>query len=390
MDYTYLDYFNYYLKEFCYRIIANFPDYEKNIVMHYRTLLESAGQCKNDMYLKFFISKVNDYTDKIFAKDQTLFEPANYVDKESGLVSNLYFLEGVDFLSLWACSYNNQDNQQAIWKYLQLLTIIARKVVPNKAEVLELFGSIGTDAVQAPAKVEKTLLSPPDDLDDTGNKPDMFGGLAGLAGLMGGSGVTDMFKSIGDMFSGVDIAGIMDGLKNMQEAGMQPTTDSTTGNTSAEHQQSATADQPQPASASSGGMPGGMPGGNLLMDMAKEMAETLDFSKMQTDTPPANMADAFKQIFSGDNSKKITELISRMGSKVQQEFAKNMSGQDMSAMRKQAEQLMRTNPGFAEQAEQLKKQSQPHSGRAKKEQLAAKLEAKRQQQQQQQQAKDGN
>ena len=36
MEFTNLDYFNYYLKEFCNELIANFPDFEKNIVANYR------------------------------------------------------------------------------------------------------------------------------------------------------------------------------------------------------------------------------------------------------------------------------------------------------------------------------------------------------------------
>ena len=149
--------------------------------------------------------------DKICTKDQTLFEPSSYVDKETGLVAGLFLLEGVDFLKLWASSFNTVENQASIWKYLQLLTIIGRKIVPNKAEVLEMLNSVGTQ-VQAPAKVEKTLLGADEDLGDAGNKPDMFGlgnlaSLAGLMGLGGGAegGLTDMLKSVGDMFSGIDL-----------------------------------------------------------------------------------------------------------------------------------------------------------------------------------------
>ena len=50
MEYTNLEYFNYYLKEFCNELIANFPDVEKAIVANYRELLE-AKQTKNDLYL---------------------------------------------------------------------------------------------------------------------------------------------------------------------------------------------------------------------------------------------------------------------------------------------------------------------------------------------------
>ena len=40
MDYTYLDYFNYYLKEFLNEIVSKFPDFKHNVVQNYRSFLE--------------------------------------------------------------------------------------------------------------------------------------------------------------------------------------------------------------------------------------------------------------------------------------------------------------------------------------------------------------
>lgn len=400
MDYTYLDYFNYYLKEFCNEITANFPDFEKSVLENYRPLLESK-QCKNDIYVKCFVSKVNNYMEQICSRDVGLFDPAKYIDKDTGLVSGLLLIEGVDFLKLWASSHNTATNQQAIWKYLQLLTLIGRRIVPNKAEVVELLGSVDGQ-VNAPAKVEKTLLNPEDDLNDAGNKPDMLGGLGGLAdlasGLLGGGGnaaglaglagsllggggeggLGDMIKSMGDMFSGIDLNGMAEELKKAQEVG-EATAETLTS---------------ESANTASGNTEGTASGAtNLFVDMAQEMANTFDFSQLETDgAQPANMGEAFKKLMGGDNPKKIIGLISKFGSKIQSEIASGkinhadllkQTTQMMSGMgnpedlQKQAEKLMKANPGLAAQAEQMRKQQQK-SGGMTKDRLRAKLEAKRQ------------
>jgi len=400
MDYTYLDYFNYYLKEFCNEITANFPDFEKSVVENYRPLLESK-QCKNDIYVKCFVSKVNNYMEQICSRDAGLFDPAKYIDKDTGLVSGLLLIEGVDFLKLWSSSHNTTTNQQAIWKYLQLLTLIGRRIVPNKAEVVELLGSVDGQ-VNAPAKVEKTLLNPEDDLSDAGNKPDMLGGLGGLAdlasGLLGGGGnaaglaglagsllggggeggLGDMIKSMGDMFSGIDLNGMAEELKKAQEVG-EATAETLTS---------------ESANTASGNTEGTASGAtNLFVDMAQEMANTFDFSQLEADgAQPANMGEAFKKLMGGDNPKKIMGLISKFGSKIQSEIASGkinhadllkQTSQMMSGMgnpedlQKQAEKLMKANPGLAAQAEQMRKQQQKAGGMTK-DRLRAKLEAKRQ------------
>jgi hypothetical protein len=412
MDFTYLDYFNYYLKEFCNEITANFPDFEKSVVENYRPLLESK-QCKTDIYVKCFVSKVNNYMEPICARDTGLFDPARYIDKETGLVSGLFFVEGVDFLKLWASSHNTSDNQRAIWKYLQLLTLIGRRIVPNKAEVLELLGSVDGQ-VNAPAKVEKTLLSSGDDLNDAGNKPDMLGGLSSLAGLLGGGnvgglaslagsllgggdgGLGDMIKSVGDMFGGLDLNNIAEEFKKAQEVG-ESTAETLTSTENATASGDSGASTAEPSSQQTTGNSAGTTDGanNLFVDMAQEMANTFDFSQLEgDDAQPANMGEAFKKLMGGDNPKKIMGLISKFGSKIQNELATGklnhadllkQTSQMMSGMgnpdelKKQAEKLMKGNPDLAAQAEQMRKQQQrANAGGMTKDRLRAKLEAKRQ------------
>lgn len=443
MDFTYLDYFNYYLKEFCCHITANFPDFERGLVENYRPLLE-AKQYKNDLYVKCFISKVNNYMDKICSKDQTLFEPSNYVDKETGLVAGLFFLEGVDFLKLWANSFNTDENQSSIWKYLQLLSIIGRKIVPNKAEVLEILNSVGTQ-VHAPAKVEKTLLgTDEEDLSDAGNKPDMFGigniaslasGLMGLGGSGSGNGLAEIFKTVGDLCRGIDIKGLSEEFEHAQTVDEAETPTNEQQDQQGQHEQSEQqgqaeqqGQQEQQGQAGQAEQQGQAESNesnletstnantgtatNLFVDMAKEMASTFDFSQMESGDQPTNMADAFKKIMSGNNPKKMAGLITKFGKKIKSEMESgkfnptdlfditktnesmgmnnatgtsaepNAASVNTNDFRKLAEKMLKGNPGLAAQAEQMRRQQQQNSqGGMTKERLRAKLEAKRQSEQ---------
>ena len=405
MEYTNLDYFNYYLKEFCNELISNFPDFEKCIVANYRELLESK-QSQNNLYVKYFVSKVNDYMEMICNKNEELFNPNNYIDNESGVVGTLMFLEGVDFLRLWQSSTNNDTNKQAIWKYLQLLVLLGRKVVPNNNEVMEILNSVGGQ-VYIPAKVEKTLKGEDEDLGDAGNKPDIFGlgGLAGMASLAGlGSGempdLSSMVQTIGDALGNLDLSSMTaemekaqsDAVNNMEnnseggsgEGGNAEGGNAEGGNVEGGNAEGGSGESPF---ANLGGA-----SGNLFTDLAKEMASTFDFSNIEKDEPK-NMGDAFSKFMSGDNPAKLMGLVSKFGSRLQNDIASGKVNQsdllkDTTAMmaglqgngnlKKQAKQMAK-NPQMMQMAQQLAKQS---SGNSTKDRLRAKLEAKRRSQQQ--------
>ena len=89
MEYTYVDYFNYYLKQFLNELVCTYPDSKKDILANYRPLLENKMD-KSDMFAKYYYSKINKILDRITHKDETLFA-------ESGV----FLLEGVDFHLIW-------------------------------------------------------------------------------------------------------------------------------------------------------------------------------------------------------------------------------------------------------------------------------------------------
>ena len=408
MEFTYQDYFNYYLKEFCNELIANFPDAEKGIVSNYRELLE-AKQSKNDIYVKYFVSRVNEYMDKICSSDETLFNPANHIDPETKAVRALVFVEGCDMLAVWNSSFNNETNKASIWKYLKLLVLFGRHIVPANTEVLQIINSVGGN-VYTPAKVEKTLHGKPEDLSDTGNAPDMFGlgglsSLAGLMGLGGGSGdglagglggilsgMPDILKTLGDTLGNLDMSAMMnpstDGVDTTEptDGSPAPSDSATADETTAEPPNNSETGKHQESASETAPVPG------LFTDLAKEMAETFDFSSMEQGDAPANIGDAFKKFLSGDNPAKLMGLITKFGSKINSEVASGKLNQadllketmgmmqglgDPEKVKKQAASFAKANPAMAEQL--ARQQAAAQRGGNTKSRLQAKLAARQQQ-----------
>lgn len=428
MEYTNLDYFNYYLKEFCNEITTNYPDFEKVVVSNYRDLLEGRAN-KNDLYVKYFISKVNDHMDAICSGDVELFNPQNYIDSETGNVRGLYLLEGVDFIKLWSSEHNNDKNKEAVLKYLKLLTVIGRKIVPNNKEILDLLENVGGQ-VSAPAKVEKTLYGEEEDLDDAGNEPDILGlgsisGLAGLAGL--GSGempdIGKLAKTLTESLSKIKIPNMeemQEELKknnlNNNESNDEQNNDSTNGDSTNNNEENnnetsepteegkvrnnlnnedengpvdeSESDSPEAPDLANGTS-------NLFTDLAQEMASTFDFDNIEKDGQPENMGEAFGKFMSGNNPTKLMGLVSKFGNRLQTDISSGkVNHQDLlkdttsmmqglqdgiknpNNLKKQAKKMAKNNPKMMAQMQQMQKNMQNNSGNTK-DRLRAKLEARK-------------
>lgn len=183
MDHTYLDLFNYYMKQFLNHVNANFPGTKQPIVANYRPLLEGRDE-KSDRYAKMFLSVANSHIDAIVTRDAS----AMFADADK---SNYSFVQGVDFRELWQSSHNTEDVQLSTWQFLQLLLRLSRSFIPSRDEVRSLLQEVSDGTIDAPAKLDATLYSTKSEEDDeddgTVGAPDIFGlgKLAGLAGLAG-------------------------------------------------------------------------------------------------------------------------------------------------------------------------------------------------------------
>lgn len=140
---TYLEKFNFYLTNFLTELNTVFPEYNEIFVNNYSDIFpqtEESKSNKTDKYVKDFMSNINEYTKQVAQKDDTIFKG----DKE------ITFLLGLDFRNLWIKDIN-EKTRESIWKYLQTLYVIGKKVVGEDDEINELlnkFTSTTGDATQ--------------------------------------------------------------------------------------------------------------------------------------------------------------------------------------------------------------------------------------------------
>ena len=362
MDYTYLDYFNYYLKEYLSELVNTFPETRESILSNYRTLLEGKDD-KNDIYAKCYFTKINNFLLQISKKDVTLFETPSKI-----------FIEGVDLYNIWNSPSATDVNRTAIWKYLQILMILGRKIIPNHKEIVEILNKVSNGDINVPAKVEKTLTS--DNKDESDETPSVFGlsdiasslgGLSslmnglnkggeggglgglmsGLSGLMGGGGagggenplggLGDLMGGLTDMFSKPEFT---DAMNQLSQQFTQPNSseDSTSnteqGNSENQSTQSSHSEDCQSgcshseevssSNTSSSGTANTPPIFNnaLFGDLAEEIGKTFNFEEMEKEGKPQNIGEALSRFMSGNNPAKLMELVGKFGGKLQDEVKK--------------------------------------------------------------------
>ena len=359
MDYTYLDYFNYYLKEYLSELVNTFPETRDAILANYRSLLEGKDD-KNDIYAKCYFTKINNFLSQISKKDVTLFDTPSKI-----------FIEGIDLYNIWNSPSATDANRTAIWKYLQILMILGRKIMPNHKEIVEILNKVSNGDINVPAKVEKTLNS--DSKDETDETPSVFGlsdiasslgglsslmnglnkggdggglggslgglmsGLSGLTGLMGGGGGGDGENPLGglgnlmggltDMFSKPEFTDAMNQLSQ------QFTPSGTTGDNSNSNSNESNSPHTDECGSScshttdgsgSSETPKPPPIFNnaLFGDLAEEIGKTFNFEEMEKEGKPQNIGEALSRFMSGNNPAKLMELVGKFGGKLQDEVKK--------------------------------------------------------------------
>ena len=427
MDYTYIDYFNYYLKEYLSELINTFPETREPILSNYRYLLEGKDE-KSDIYAKCYYTKINNFLQKISTKDITLFDTPSKI-----------FIEGIDLYDIWNSSSATEAHRTAIWKYLQILMILGRRIIPNHKEIVDILNKVSNGNIIVPAKVEKTLNS--DSKDESEETPSVFGlgdiasslgGLSslmnglnkggeggglgglmsGLSGLMGGAGGSDSENPLGglgnlmsgfnDMFSNPEFTNAMSQLSQQftpQESteNTDQNNDNSSGNCddncdencddncnencdeycneeceTKDKQQNYTKQEQTPT-------PTPIFNNQLFGDLAEEIGKTFNFEEMEKDGKPKNIGEALGRFMSGNNPAKLMELVGKFGGKLQDEVKKGninpaeLLKQTMSAAGG-GENLknMMNNPKMQQQMKQMQKQSASPT----KDRLRAKLDKK--------------
>ena len=405
MDYTYLDYFNYYLKEYLNELVNTFPETREPILSNYRPLLEASNN-KNDIYAKCYYTKINNFLTQIATKDETMFETSGKI-----------FIEGVDLYSIWNHNDATAENRTAIWKYLQILMILGRKIMPNHKEIVEMLNKVSNGDVHIPAKVEQTLASANKDAEDIDSAPGVFGlgdiasslgglsslasglglggngGLGGLANSLGGlGGIGDLMNGMKDMFSNPEFTNAMSQLAQQfvpqapgegegEEGQTSENDNAGEANEESKHTEASETTQPSsntpPSNTPPSNAPPSMFNNPLFSELASEIGNTFDFAEMEKDGKPQNIGDALSRFMSGNNPAKLMELVGKFGGKLQTEVKNgninpaDLLKQTMSAAGGQQNfEKMMNNPQVKNKMNQMQGQN------ATRDRLRAKLEKK--------------
>ena len=381
MEKTYLDYFNFYLKQFINEIISYFPYTKKSILENYRNLLENKDN-KSDLYVKYFMTKVNDHLPMICSKNENLFE--NKI---------LYFIEGINFHDLWNSTDSNKNNKQAIWKFLQLLSLLGSKTLPNKKEILNMLEKVG-GVIDEPEKMRETLEKPIVKDDEEETQPfglqNLMQGLGSLSSLSGNSDTSGLGNGFGNIINMAQT--LSESLKDVDMSQLQSQMtdafkDMNTGNENTKETESDNNTENTKETESDNNTD---PPSSLFSELAEEMSNTFNFDELEkkqeeTGKPP-DIGEALSSFMTGDNPKKFMNLISKFGNKLQNDIKSGkvnqqdllkqstemMSGLSSGDIEKQAEQM------FGKNSKELKKLKEKNRALSTRERLQKKLADRKQ------------
>jgi hypothetical protein len=352
MDKTYLDFFNYYLQQFLNEMISYFPNTKRSILDNYRGLLEGRDM-KNDSYVKYFMTKTSDCMPEIAKKDISLF------NREV-----LFLVEGINFYSIWNSPEINENNKQAIWKYLQLLLLLGRKIIPNKAEIVDMLKRVG-GTIDTPSKTDLKQADTTEDEKDENSTSglssilDMAGSLGSIGnlvgGLMGGSSGSggmdfgNLAQSLSEGLKNVDLGNIVKQFTqsmNPENSNASTSADSADGADGADSADGQ-ADETN-TSESSNSTTSNLFNSGLFSDLAKDVASTFDMPKPATGADGAteekpDMSSTLKQFLSGDNPAKMMNLISKYGTRLQKDLENGKI--NPASLLQQASQMMGGSTG---------------------------------------------
>lgn len=390
MEKTYLDYFNYYLKQFLNEIISYFPYTKNNILENYRKLLEGTDE-KNDLYVKYFMTKANNHLEPIAKKNNSLFD--NKV---------LYLVEGVNLHELWNSSDATDKNKQALWKYLQLLVLLGRKCVPNKSEIMAMLNRVG-GVIEVVESLDKTLEKPEvEEKEEEGGLSNLMKGLGSLASLGKGGGdgmdlgdglqgIMKLAQTLSESLKDIDMEALQkqmnDSMSEMasnfdnENSENQDNIDNrdNTDNTDTENVENKDSKDSSATNNTNNNTSGsGLLNSSLFGDLAEEMANTFDFEDQDIDpNNPPDMGEVLGNFMKGDNPKKFMNMISKFGNQLQndikngkinqdqllresQQMMGNLGQNNIEEMQKQAEQLYGAN---SPQANRLRNNNRNASAR---------------------------
>ena len=325
---TYTEKFNYYLSLFLQELVTIFPEYHENMKTHYSELLELGENTNNnDKYVKAYMSVVKPHHSAIATKDDKLFKGLDEIN----------ILQGLDFRNIWTKDINT-NTRENIWKYLQTLIVIGKKVVGDDDEINDLLkkfsassgvteGAEGAEGAEGTEVTEVTEVTGVTEVTE------------GAEGAEGAEGTEDEMMAM---------------LKNMSTLTQDPET--SLPDTSENEMKN-------------------LFEGGIISDIAKELTSELDLDNLDMGNPK-NMNEAFANLMGGGagGGNNFFNLVTKVGEKIQNKVQSGAVQQG--DLMKEAQKMMGGLKNPEKMANIMKNKNQQQGG-ATRDRLKKKLDARR-------------
>jgi hypothetical protein len=143
---TYVEKFNFYLHTFLREINTILPEFSEMIGSNYSDVIEDKN-LKDDKYVKDFMTSIDKYRTEISEKNDKLFKGEESV----------FLLNGVDFKDVW-CKDLSDTTRENIWKYLQTLYVLGRKIVASDEDVTSMLDELNSSDKESLEKHQKEMM----------------------------------------------------------------------------------------------------------------------------------------------------------------------------------------------------------------------------------------
>lgn len=124
--------FNTTLREFLIKIVNLFPFTEREILKHYRNLLEKTDM-NNVEYCQEFMKRAYEYQNDIANKNEKIFH------------HSICLIPGVDLEIIWNSETNTPKTKKSIWIYLNVFWSLGSKVIEEEKKKEEQLSNLSPD-----------------------------------------------------------------------------------------------------------------------------------------------------------------------------------------------------------------------------------------------------
>ncbi len=143
---TYTEKFNFYFHTFLNEIVTIIPEFREILEKNYSEVLEKSDLNTNS-FAKEYMTSIQQYHSEIAQKNDKLFKGEESVT----------ILKELDFRELWSkdLSDNTREN---IWKYLQTLYVLGRKIVTDDEDVSRMLDELNNSDRESLEKHQREMM----------------------------------------------------------------------------------------------------------------------------------------------------------------------------------------------------------------------------------------